>query len=126
MEVQLKEDVLQEIRKGDGRFLLHDEVETKPGSYEIIPIWETVEESDVMTPREMYEGVIKDNYQVDYARMAIVSRTRHSVRGWTDGDQTDEQAPLPGSLQVLVGRVVKGLQDDRDFVYVGVANSVRF
>ncbi len=76
METQLKEDVLLEIRRGEGRILLHDEVETKPGSYEIIPIWETVTEDDVMTPREMYEGAIQEKYQVDYARVAIVSFVR--------------------------------------------------
>lgn len=73
MEVQLKEDILQEIRRGNGRVLLHDEVETKPGCFEIIPIWETVQEDDVMTPREMYEGAIQENYRVDYLRVAIVS-----------------------------------------------------
>lgn len=74
MEEQLKEDVLQEIRRGDGRMLLHDEVETKPGVYEIIPIWETVGEDEVMTPKELYHGVMAEDYQVDYARVAIVSR----------------------------------------------------
>ncbi len=73
METMLKEDVLREVRKGHGRLLLHDEIELKPGSYEVIPIWETVEESEVCTPREMYEGVINEGYQVDYARVAIVS-----------------------------------------------------
>ena len=72
MESQLKRDVLREIQAGHGRVLLHDEVETKPGSYEIIPIWETVEDRDVMTPREMYDGAIEEKYQVDYARVAIV------------------------------------------------------
>lgn len=76
MEEQLKQDVLQEIRRGDGRMLLHDEVETKPGVYEIIPIWEQVEEHEVMTPKELYEGVMREDYQVDYARVAIVSDQR--------------------------------------------------
>lgn len=84
MEVQLKEDVVAEIRRGEGRILLHDEVETKPGCYEIIPIWETVEEDEVMTPRELYDGVIREDYQVDYKRVAIVSRICRPVdRGLT-------------------------------------------
>lgn len=78
MEQQLKEDVLQELRRGEGRVLLHDEVETKPGNYEIIPIWESVQEDEVMTLKEMYEGVIKEKYQVDYARVAIVGYPRRS------------------------------------------------
>lgn len=76
MEAQLKEDVLREIRKGQGRILLHDEVETKPGIYEIIPIWETIEDKDVMTPREMYQEVIRDRFQVDYVRVAIVGESQ--------------------------------------------------
>lgn len=72
MEATLKIDVLQEMRKGNGRVLLHDEVESKPGTYEIIPIWETVEERDIITPKEMYEEVIREDYRVDYARVAVV------------------------------------------------------
>ncbi len=72
MEAQLKEDVLREIRSGKGRVLLHDEVETKPGIYEVIPIWETVQDEEVMTPKEMYDEVIQEKFQVEYARMAIV------------------------------------------------------
>lgn len=73
MENTLKQDVLKEVRAGNGKLLLHDEVETKPGTYEIIPIWETIEEADITTPREIYEQVIQEGYQVDYLRVAIVS-----------------------------------------------------
>jgi hypothetical protein len=72
MEATLKQDVLREIRSGDGKLLLHDEVETKPGVYEIIPIWEAVEESDVMTPKELYKMVTDEAYNVDYLRVAVV------------------------------------------------------
>lgn len=73
MEMQLKEDVLKEIRNGNGKLLLHDEVEIKPGVYEVIPIWETVEPENVMTPKELYQQVENEHYQVDYQRIAIVS-----------------------------------------------------
>lgn len=73
MEVAMKQDVLKELRQSEGRLLLHDEVETKPGCYEIIPIWETCQESDILTPRELYESVISEDYKVDYMRVAIVS-----------------------------------------------------
>lgn len=72
MEEALKQDVLREIRNGQGRLLLHDEVETKPGTYEIIPIWEAVDESDVMTPKELYQAVVGEAYKVDYQRVAVV------------------------------------------------------
>lgn len=78
MEVAMKQDALKELRHSEGRLLLHDEVETKPGCYEIIPIWETCQESDIMTPRELYESVISEGYKVDYMRVAIVS---YSISG---------------------------------------------
>lgn len=79
MENNLKEDVLRELRAGGNKLLLHDEMETKPGTYEIVPIWETIEEKDIMTPRELYEEVIKEKYQVDYLRVAIVSAASQAV-----------------------------------------------
>ena len=80
MEQTLKQDVLREIRQNNGRMLLHDEVETRPGTYEIIPIWEDVAEDEVMTPKELYQSVVNDNFQVDYQRVAIVSLRAFSVR----------------------------------------------
>ena len=32
--------------------------------------------------------------------------------------KTDEQAPLPATLQAIVRRVATGLEDGSDFVYV--------
>lgn len=78
MEATLKEDVLREIRQSGGRMLLHDEVETKPGVYEVVPIWEQVGEDDVMTPSELYDKVEAEHYHVDYMRIAIVSVCRGS------------------------------------------------
>lgn len=72
MEKTLKDDVLAELRKHQGQLLLHDEVETKPGQFEIVPIWEPAEEGDIRTPREIYEVVQKEGYKVDYERVAIV------------------------------------------------------
>ena len=48
MEENLKRDVIREVRAGEGRILLHDEVEERPGVFSIIPIWEHVEEKDIM------------------------------------------------------------------------------
>ncbi|WWC73457.1 uncharacterized protein I206_107427 [Kwoniella pini CBS 10737] len=101
MEAALKRDVIRELRQGEGRLLLHDEVETKPGVYDIIPIWETLDESEVMTPKELYESVINEGYKVDYVRVAI----------------TDEQAPLPVTFGVLVKRIAEGLDQGTDFVF---------
>ena len=89
MEENLKRDVLRELRIGNGRVLLHDEVEERPGTFSIIPIWETVTEADILTPRDVVELIGKEGYrvslaqprysasysfinQIDYARVAIV------------------------------------------------------
>jgi hypothetical protein len=80
---------------------LHDEVETTPGHFEVVPIWETVDEKDIMTPRELYEQVQSEGYRLDYRRIAV----------------TDEQAPLPEALTAIINRVEEGLEKkDVDFV----------
>ncbi|PFH53133.1 hypothetical protein AMATHDRAFT_138191 [Amanita thiersii Skay4041] len=101
MEQNFKKDVLFEVRQGDGRILLHDEVEERPGVFTIIPIWETVTEEDIMTPRDVFELVQREGYKIDYSRVAI----------------TDEQAPLPGALGQLLDRVTRGLSRAGDFIF---------
>ncbi len=64
MEENLKRDVIREVHAGNGRILLHDEVEERPGVFKIIPIWETVEEEDIMTPRDVYNLMVQEGYQV--------------------------------------------------------------
>ena len=64
MENNFKKDVLFEVKQGNGRILLHDEVEERPGFYSIIPIWESVTEDDIMTPRDVFELVQKEGYRV--------------------------------------------------------------
>ncbi|KZT67481.1 hypothetical protein DAEQUDRAFT_729142 [Daedalea quercina L-15889] len=86
MEENLKRDVIREVQAGEGRILLHDEVEERPGVFSIIPIWEDVTEDDIMTPRDVYDMVVKEGYK------------------------TDEQAPLPAALAQLLERVRAGLE----------------
>lgn len=113
MEISLKKDVIREIKASEGgRILLHDEVETSDGSFEIVPIWESVSEKDVMTPKEVYDLMFAEGYHVNYARIAIVSPLAAAGQ-WLGTDdalfsQTDEQAPLPVALGALVQRVVDG------------------
>ncbi|KAG5647375.1 hypothetical protein DXG03_000443 [Asterophora parasitica] len=103
MEQSFKKDVLREVRAFNGRVLLHDEVEERPGVFAVIPIWETVSESDILTPKDVIESIRKEGYRVDYARVAV----------------TDEQAPLPGALWQLFERVRSGLSQAHtgDFVF---------
>ncbi|KAK7031227.1 hypothetical protein VNI00_013643 [Paramarasmius palmivorus] len=101
MERNFKADVLRELRKGQGRILLHDEVEERPGVFSIIPIWETVREEDILTPRDVFELMAKEGYKIDYGRVAI----------------TDEQAPLPDALSILLDRVRSGYSQAGDFIF---------
>lgn len=51
MENDLKRDVRREVRTGNGRILLHDELEHVPGQFTLTPQWETLSVDDIMTPR---------------------------------------------------------------------------
>ncbi|KAL6297864.1 inositol hexakisphosphate-domain-containing protein [Sparassis latifolia] len=103
MEENFKKDVLNEVHSGGGRILLHDEVEERPGVFSIIPIWEDVTDQDIMTPRDVFDLMVREDYKVDYARIAV----------------TDEQAPLPDALWQLLERVRSGLVSGRvsDFFF---------
>ena len=72
METSLKRDVLRELRAGDGRILLHDEVEERPGQFEIVPLWESVEESEIMTPRDVFEQMKAEGYKVCTPQISCV------------------------------------------------------
>lgn len=64
MEALLKVDVLREVREGKGWILLHDEIEERPGTFTIVPIWETVSEIDIMTARDVFDLMVKEGYKV--------------------------------------------------------------
>jgi hypothetical protein len=57
MENDLKRDVRREVRTGNGRILLHDELEHVPGQFTLTPQWETLSVDDIMTPRVSVDGV---------------------------------------------------------------------
>ncbi|KAJ7822077.1 inositol hexakisphosphate-domain-containing protein [Mycena olivaceomarginata] len=101
MEESFKKDVLRELRDNEGRVLLHDEVEERPGSFAIVPLWETVSEKDILTPRDVFSLMKTEGFKIDYGRIAV----------------TDEQAPLPDALSQLFDRVKSGLTQAGDFVF---------
>ncbi|KAH6913140.1 inositol hexakisphosphate-domain-containing protein [Coprinopsis sp. MPI-PUGE-AT-0042] len=101
MEQSFKKDVIRELRQGNGRILLHDEVEERPGVFSIIPIWEVVSEDQIMTPRDVYNLIINEGYKIEYHRVAI----------------TDEQAPLPNALSQVLSVVESGLSVAGDFIF---------
>lgn len=71
MEQNFKKDVLCELIVGGGRILLHDEIEERPGVFSIIPLWETVSEGDILTPRDVMDLVAKEGYKVGSAGLLI-------------------------------------------------------
>lgn len=89
MEQALQRDLRIEAQQHDGRVLLHDEVANDDGDYSIVPVWETATDEDILTPREVYDRMQNEGFQVHYTRVAI----------------TDEQAPVPGVFSQLEGRV---------------------
>lgn len=68
MEESFKRDVIREVRTGDGRVLLHDEVEERPNVYAIVPLWENVSEEDIMTPGDVFNLMAREGYKVSYFR----------------------------------------------------------
>ncbi|KAF8492621.1 inositol hexakisphosphate-domain-containing protein [Russula emetica] len=101
MEESFKRDVIREVRAGNGRVLLHDEVEERPNVFAIVPLWENVSEEDIMTPGDVFNLMAREGYKIDYGRIAI----------------TDEQAPLPGALSQLLERVTSVYESAEDFIF---------
>lgn len=85
MENRLKNDVIDEILQFNGQILVHEE---DPTSGEIVPVWEAISSSDVMTPEEMMNSIKNSfGYQfLHYYRLPI----------------TDEQAPTPSLFDSLL------------------------
>ncbi|OZJ03826.1 hypothetical protein BZG36_03823 [Bifiguratus adelaidae] len=100
MENRMKGDVLNELRKYQGRILLHDEEVVEKGGYAIVPVWETVQACDVETPKDIFDSMIEEGYRVDYLRIPI----------------TDEQSPIPDVFDMLVQRL-QGIADTDDLLF---------
>jgi hypothetical protein len=66
MEESFKKDVLREVRTNEGRVLLHDEVEDRPGSFAIVPLWQSVSEADILTPRDVFTLMKKEGFKVSF------------------------------------------------------------
>ena len=64
IEKSLKEDVLREVRNLDGKLLLHDELETEHGTFEIVPQWEKVTAEDILTPQDVFELIRQEGFKV--------------------------------------------------------------
>ena len=72
MEESFKRDVINEVRAGGGRILLHDEVEERPNVFSIVPLWENVSEEDIMTPGDVFSLMAKEGHKVGVVRTGQV------------------------------------------------------
>lgn len=66
----MKKDVIGELRRYNGRILLHEEM-ADGNHFSIIPVWETAKEEDIMTPLDVYTMISKEGFQVDYLRIPM-------------------------------------------------------
>lgn len=80
MEENFKRDIIQEVRSGNGRILLHDEVEERPNVFSIVPLWENVSEEDIMTPGDVFKLMAKEGYKVSVCVSVIRGMTLSTFR----------------------------------------------
>jgi hypothetical protein len=77
LEERLKSDVVAEIDAFQGRVLLHTESADK----DVVPVWETLEPSDVHSLREVMDDVAARSQAVDlkFVRIPITSESSPDV-----------------------------------------------
>lgn len=90
LEERLKSDVISELGEFQGRVLLH----TETAAGEVVPVWESVDKSDVATIRETMDDAAESSTEVDlrFLRIPITSESSPDVRTaldfWTALRQT--------------------------------------
>ncbi|CAK9092412.1 Paladin [Durusdinium trenchii] len=84
-ERRLKEDILDEARRFNGRTLVHSEAEDRS----LTIFWEHIQEDDVLTPLEMYQTLVESGLSIDYARVPL----------------TPERPPSPEDIDLVLERV---------------------
>lgn len=70
MEDRLKRDVLAELSQFDKKVLLHEEEMTQSG-FELVPVWEHADETDIATPAEVYTSIGAEGFQLSYVRIPM-------------------------------------------------------
>ncbi|KAI8638964.1 inositol hexakisphosphate-domain-containing protein [Parasitella parasitica] len=88
VEERMKLEAVNEWKEYNGRLLLHDEKANDKGEFDLVGIWESIQIEDIETPKETFQSIIDEGYQVDYLRIPI----------------TDEQAPIPDVFDQLICR----------------------
>jgi hypothetical protein len=77
LEERLKSDVIAEIAEFQGRVLLH--TESKDG--EVLPVWESVDRTDVVSLREIMAGAadLTGNVHFNFVRIPVTSESSPDV-----------------------------------------------
>ncbi|KAJ8323879.1 hypothetical protein O5D80_007110 [Batrachochytrium dendrobatidis] len=100
MEAQMKEEILRDMHRYNGRLLLHEERVEPNAQFSIVPVWESVTKEDIETPLDVYARIKAEGYRIDYMRIPI----------------TDEQAPIPDVFDQLMERLLTiGVNGDAIF-----------
>ncbi|KAG1058751.1 hypothetical protein G6F42_028551 [Rhizopus arrhizus] len=72
MEERMKLEAINEWKEYDGRLLLHDEkANEKKNEFDLVGMWESVQIQDIETPKETFQSIIDEGYQVDYLRIPM-------------------------------------------------------
>jgi hypothetical protein len=70
MELQMKEEIIEDLQRFNKRLLVHEE-RVENSKFVIVPVWETVEPEDIQTPSDIYNTIISEGYKVDYLRIPM-------------------------------------------------------
>ncbi|KAH6592131.1 hypothetical protein BASA50_008276 [Batrachochytrium salamandrivorans] len=100
MENQMKGEIIRDVRRYNGKLLLHDERVEGNGQFTVVPVWESVREEDIETPSDVYAHIKSEGYRVDYLRIPV----------------TDEQAPIPDVFDQLMERLL-GISKNGDAIF---------
>ncbi|KAI8898833.1 inositol hexakisphosphate-domain-containing protein [Globomyces pollinis-pini] len=86
IEVQMKKDIIQDMKNYNNRVLLHEEDAT----FLVTPLWETCREDEIETPLDVYNSICEEGYKLDYLRIPI----------------TDELSPIPDVFNQMIDRIL--------------------
>jgi protein-tyrosine phosphatase len=70
MEVQMKKDIINEIKLYKSRLLLHEE-KVEGNHFLVCSFWETVHLEDIETTFDIYTSLAQEGYKVDYLRIPM-------------------------------------------------------
>lgn len=108
-EKTLKQEILKEAAKNGGKILLHEE--TPDGKS--VARWVDVDEKSVKTTSEVFEGLKKEGYKVDYKRIPISDEKRPEAKDFDEIVQrmkdVDPDTPVIFNCQAGRGRTTTAL-----------------